>query len=108
MKIGIPADKAPPAAVTNGHASANGVAHASNARKVPAPASAATDAASATLALSSTASTLMSSAANPEFDAAKVERIARSIADGSFTVNPEAIADKLIANAQELLTKVRP
>ena len=30
----------------------------------------------------------------------------RQIADGSFKVNPEAIADKLIANAQELLSKV--
>ena len=29
------------------------------------------------------------------------------IADGSFKINPEAIADKLIANAQELLTKVK-
>jgi negative regulator of flagellin synthesis FlgM len=26
-----------------------------------------------------------------------------AIADGSFTVNPEAIADKLLSNAQEML-----
>jgi negative regulator of flagellin synthesis FlgM len=38
-----------------------------------------------------------------EFDSEKVQRIAQAIRDGKFTVNPEAIADKLIANAQELL-----
>ena len=37
------------------------------------------------------------------FDAAKVDRISAAIRDGKFTVNAEAIADKLIANAQELL-----
>jgi negative regulator of flagellin synthesis FlgM len=40
-----------------------------------------------------------------EFDKAKVERIAQAIADGKFTVNPAAVADKLIANANELLGK---
>ncbi len=33
-----------------------------------------------------------------EFDAEKVARMSQAIADGSFTVNPEAIADKLLAN----------
>ena len=42
-----------------------------------------------------------------EFDADKVARISAQLADGSFKINPEAIADKLIANAQELLTKVQ-
>ena len=37
------------------------------------------------------------------FDSAKVDRIAGAIRDGKFTVNAEAIADKLIINAQELL-----
>jgi negative regulator of flagellin synthesis FlgM len=39
-----------------------------------------------------------------DFDAEKVKRIAQAIREGRFTVNPEAIADKLIANAQELLS----
>jgi negative regulator of flagellin synthesis FlgM len=39
------------------------------------------------------------------FDGAKVERISKAIRAGSFKVNPEAIADKLIANAAELLTR---
>ena len=68
-------------------------------------------AASTQVELSSTAATLRAGAANgttqasADFDAEKVNRISQSIADGSFTVNPEAIADKLIANAQELLSK---
>jgi negative regulator of flagellin synthesis FlgM len=43
--------------------------------------------------------------ADGSFDQAKVDRIAQAIRDGSFEVNAEAIADKLIANAQELLGK---
>ncbi len=39
------------------------------------------------------------------FDGAKVERISKAIRDGSFKVNPDAIADKLIANAAELLAR---
>jgi negative regulator of flagellin synthesis FlgM len=38
------------------------------------------------------------------FDAEKVKRIADAIRDGKFEINAEAIADKLIANAHELLT----
>lgn len=37
------------------------------------------------------------------FDAAKVQRITQAISEGKFTVNARAIADKLVANAQELL-----
>ena len=39
------------------------------------------------------------------FDAAKVERIAQAIRDGQFRIDAGAIADKLIANAQELLER---
>ncbi len=60
---------------------------------------------SAQVALSNTAATLLSGESTAEFDAAKVERISKAIADGSFQVNAEVIADKLIANAQELLGK---
>jgi negative regulator of flagellin synthesis FlgM len=39
------------------------------------------------------------------FDTKKVERIATAIRAGTFKVNPEAIADKLISNATELLAR---
>lgn len=62
--------------------------------------------ASATVALSSTAADLTSGAAGEaSFDQAKVERIAQAIRDGNYQINAEAIADKLISNAQELLGK---
>lgn len=53
--------------------------------------------------LSPAASLLSSASADPAFDSEKVDRIAQAIKDGKFTVNHGAIADKLIANAQELL-----
>ena len=40
-------------------------------------------------------------------DAGKVEAMKSAIANGSFTVNAEAIADKLISNAREMLTASR-
>jgi negative regulator of flagellin synthesis FlgM len=105
MKIGHPADKPLPApaagtpgAPAEAAAKATAGAHATGAANVDA---------SATVALSSTASTLLSGGASGEFDADKVARIAAQLTDGTFKVNPEAIADKLIANAQELLAKVQ-
>jgi negative regulator of flagellin synthesis FlgM len=59
--------------------------------------------ASAKVALSPEASALSGLSTDPTFDTAKVERIAQAIRDGKFKVNPEAIADKLIVNAEELL-----
>ena len=55
--------------------------------------------------MSSTAALQGQDAADGTFDAQKVQRLAQAIKDGKFEVNPEAIADKLIANAQELLGK---
>ena len=47
---------------------------------------------------------LGASSSESVFDADKVQRIATAIRDGQFEINAEAIADKLIANAHELLT----
>jgi negative regulator of flagellin synthesis FlgM len=57
------------------------------------------------VALSSTAAELRTMPSSAEFDAEKVSRIASAIAEGRFQVNPGAIADKLIANARELLSR---
>lgn len=65
----------------------------------------ATAAASAKVELSATAAALAGEVSEGSFDQAKVDRIAQAIRDGSFQINADAIADKLIANAQELLGK---
>ncbi len=58
---------------------------------------------SAKVELSDTVSSLSDSQGDGVFDAAKVERISKAISEGQFRINPEAIADKLIQNARELL-----
>ena len=58
---------------------------------------------SAKVELSDTVTALAAGNADGVFDAEKVDRISAAIRDGKFTVNPEAIADKLIDNAHELL-----
>lgn len=101
MKIGNPADKPAPAA-------ANGNAQEAAKATANAPAAgAAKPEASAKIELSSATSTLLASGSTPEFDAEKVARITQSINDGSYKVNPEVIADKLIANASEVLDRAR-
>jgi negative regulator of flagellin synthesis FlgM len=72
-------------------------------RKAGGPGAATQAEPSAKVELSQTASALTGAAADGAFDASKVDRIAQAIRDGRFTVNAEAIADRLIANAQELL-----
>ena len=62
------------------------------------------EAVASSVRLSSTASGLLAEAASPEFDAGKVERMKQAIANGSFKVNAQEIADKMIANAAELLS----
>jgi negative regulator of flagellin synthesis FlgM len=101
MKIGNPADN--PLAL----AQAGGQTAAADAAKTQAPVAPAGPAPdpSAKVALSSTAATLLAGGTSADFDAEKVARMSQAIEDGTFKVNPEAIADKLIANAQELLSK---
>ena len=108
MKIGHAADS-PVASATNG-ATSEEVAATGRTRGnagVEAAAQSPLDAGS-TVALSTTAASLLASGAPAEFDSAKVALMADAIARGRYVVNPEAIADKLIANAQELLAKAKP
>lgn len=66
---------------------------------------AAAPAPSAQVAISSAAKLAASAGSDDgSFDAAKVARISQAISEGKFTINAHAIADKLVANAQELLS----
>ena len=103
MKIGNPGDTSAAAALAQARAATPDAAG-----KASAISTATSEAEAGTqVALSSTAATLRSGSADTagDFDAAKVDRISQAISNGSFKINPEAIADKLIANAQELLSK---
>jgi len=42
-----------------------------------------------------------------DFDAGKVKAIRTAIENGSFKVDAEVIADKMLANTQELLSRVK-
>jgi len=105
MKIGHPADKPVTLPVAGSPASAADAAKVGTAAAASTPVASVADA-SAKVELSSTASTLLSSGPG-EFDADKVGRVGGAISNGTYKVNPEVIADKLIANAQELLSKVK-
>ncbi len=106
MKIGNPADKPVALPAVGTHAAAAEAAKASPANTGTAAIASGGDA-SANVQISSTASSLLAGGASSEFDAEKVSRMSDSIGSGSYKVNPEVIADKLIANAQELLSKVK-
>jgi len=101
MKIGNPADKpgsaAPVAPVRNQPAET---------KAADAGAKSATDP-SAKVELSNAASSLLEGGASADFDADKVARIAQAISDGKFEINAEKIADRLIANAHEVLGKAQ-
>jgi negative regulator of flagellin synthesis FlgM len=101
MKIGNPAEKRNVAAADNSATPAKAAADAAKpqAGTVADP--------SAKVELSSSAASLMAGSSSADFDAEKVSRISQAIEDGSYKVNAEVIADKLIANAQEVLGKVQ-
>jgi negative regulator of flagellin synthesis FlgM len=100
MKIGQPAEQpvVTPAA---------GDAKSPSAKAKAGAADAAAGSASAKVKLSDAVSGLLAGRQvnGDVFDAAKVDRLATAIAQGKFVVNPAAVADKLIANALELLDK---
>lgn len=48
-------------------------------------------------------SSKLDTGATPPFDSARVDAIKQAISEGRFKINPEKIADKLIASAKELV-----
>jgi negative regulator of flagellin synthesis FlgM len=90
-------------------APATGGENAAAAGAVAGAAAAAKPQAGVTVTLSSASQALSSAsgAGSEVFNAQKVEAMKLSIADGSFKVNPEAIADKMLSNAAEMLGNAR-
>ena len=97
MKIGNPADKAPP--VAPGRTASGETAKATS------PATTGSTDPSTTVALSHAAAELLAgeSSVNSDFDTEKVSRIAQAISQGKYEINAEVIADKLLSNAKEVL-----
>lgn len=100
MKIGNAADKP----LVNPTVTPSG---SPTAQKGPAPVAGvgATAPAGTQVELSAAAAALRAEQGAEVFDAEKVARISTAIAEGRFQVNPGVIADKLIANARELLDR---
>lgn len=97
MKIGPFDPKPAPAAVTTERKPA-----------APSPSSAAVKAESVqgdTVKLGGATALGVDAQGEGSFDAARVERITQAIRDGTFRIDAGAIADKLIANARELLDR---
>ena len=80
---------------------------------VPAPAAeaaaqgASRAAAGVPVTLSSAARGVDASRSTADFDAGKVKAVKAAIENGTFKVDAEAVADKLLANAQETLSRPR-
>jgi negative regulator of flagellin synthesis FlgM len=58
---------------------------------------------SAKVELSAAASVIANGLADGSFDAQKVERLSRAIRDGHYQIDAQAIADRLLSNAREML-----
>ncbi|AVO49725.1 flagellar biosynthesis anti-sigma factor FlgM [Melaminivora suipulveris] len=73
--------------------------------KTAAPAPAAEAAAGVPVTLSSAARAADASRSPADFNAAKVKAVKAAIENGTFRVDAEAVADKLLANAYETLSR---
>jgi negative regulator of flagellin synthesis FlgM len=102
MKIGTVTSTVATTAIDNDRRTAREQATKSTVTTTPA------DDSSTQVDLSPEATMLSHASQDPSFDQAKVERIAQAIRDGSFSINPGAIADKLLANAHEVLGRSQP
>ncbi len=91
MKVGHLDSSVTPAGTASGNKPGKTVAGGRNAEP------------SAKVEISHAGSLIGGSASDASFDSAKVDRIANAIREGKFTINAEAIADKLLVNARELM-----
>ncbi len=107
MKIGQPSDN--PVPVNTTAQSVPAKAGQSASATASAAAAKSPQSAGVAVTVSTLARTLGSakSGETADVDTAKVNSVRAAIKEGTYVVNPEAIADKLLANAQEMLNRTR-
>lgn len=107
MKIGQPSDNN--ASINTNVQAALPKSSQSASASATATAAKSTQSAGVAVTVSSLARTLESTKSGEQavFNSAKVDEMRAAIQQGTFVVNPEAIADKLLANAQEMLGRTK-
>ena len=107
MKISQPSDN--PVAVSSNAASLAAKSGPTASALAKSGATKSTQSAGVAVTVSTLARSLEASNAGdvPDVDTAKIEAVRTAISQGTYVVNPEAIADKLLSNAQEMLTNNR-
>lgn len=105
MKVGQPADL--PKVSTTPQAGSGAAAPAK--KEAAATASGAASSAGVAVTVSTSVRTLEQAnrGETPDVDTDKVNAVRQAIEDGTYVVNAEVIADKLLANAQEMLNRTR-
>ncbi len=107
MKIGQPSDLPSSVASTVSGAAQKAAQNSSAAANANTNANQSTRSAGVAVTVSTAARALEKPERNEtaDVDTAKVEAVRAAIQDGSYSVNAEAIADKLLSNAQEMLDR---
>jgi len=107
MKISQPIDN--PVAISSNAASSAAKSGPTASALAKTGATKSTQSAGVAVTVSTLARSLEASSggAGADIDTAKVNAVRTAIAQGTYSVNAEAIADKLLSNAQEMLTRSR-
>jgi negative regulator of flagellin synthesis FlgM len=107
MKIGQPSELPAPVTSTVSGAAQKAAQNSNAAANANTGATQSTRSAGVAVTVSTAARALEKPERNQaaDVDTAKVESVRAAIQDGSYTVNAEAIADKLLSNAQEMMDR---
>lgn len=107
MKISQPSDNPVAASTVAASSAAKSGPAASTLAKTTASKSTQSAGVAVTVSTLARSMEFSSSGDAPDVDMEKVNAVREAIAQGTFKVNAEAIADKLLSNAQEMLTRNR-
>lgn len=107
MKINLPTEK--PVLPSNAAASPSAKSAPSVSAQASSAASQNAQSAGVAVTVSTMARALETNGVDrlPDVDRKKVDAVRAAIANGTYAVNPEVIADKLLSNAQEMLQRNR-